>query len=47
MTRAAPRALSLQNHQENPRMRAVRDGASNAMARPEQLGQRTALIRGF
>ena len=31
MTRAAPRALSLQNYWENPRMRAVRDGASRGL----------------
>ena len=30
MTRTAPRALLLQNYWENPRMRAVRDGASRA-----------------
>ena len=30
MTRTAPRALSLQNYRENPRMRVVRDGASRA-----------------
>ena len=48
MTRTAPRALSLQNYCENPRMRAVRDGASRAgKSRPALLGSRTALIRGF
>ena len=48
MTRTAPRALSLQNYWENPRMRAVRDGASKAgKSRPDLLGSRTALIRGF
>ena len=31
MTRTAPRALSLQNYWENPRMRAVRDGASRGL----------------
>ena len=48
MTRTAPRALSLQNYWENPRMRAVRDGASRSgKSRPDLLGSRTALIRGF
>ena len=45
MTRTAPRALSLQNYWENPRMRAVRDGASRAgKSRPTLLGSRTALL---
>ena len=44
MTRMAPRALSLQNYWENPRMRAERDGASRAgESRPALLGSRTAL----
>ena len=44
MTRTAPRALSLQNYWENPRMGAVRDGASRAgKSRPALLGSRTAL----
>ena len=44
MTRTAPRALSLQNYWENPRMRAVRDGASRAgKSRPALLGSRTAI----
>ena len=44
MTRTAPRAPSLQNYWENPRMRAVRDGASRAgKSRPALLGSRTAL----
>ena len=44
MTRTALRALSLQNYWENPRMRAVRDGASKAgKSRPALLGSRTAL----
>ena len=34
MTRMAPWALSLQNYWENPRMRAVRDGASRAGKKP-------------
>ena len=45
MTRTAPRALSLQNYRENPRMRAERDGASRAgKSRPALLGSRTALL---
>ena len=45
MTRTAPRALSLENYWENPRMRAVRDGASKAgKSRPALLGSRTALL---
>ena len=45
MTRTAPRALSLQNYRENPRMRAVSDGASRARkSRPALLGLRTALL---
>ena len=48
MTRTAPRALSLQNYGENPRVRAERDGASRSgKSRPDLLGSRTALIRGF
>ena len=44
MTRTAPRALSLQNYCENPRMRAVRDGTSRAgISRPALLGSRTAV----
>ena len=44
MTRTAPRALSLQNYWENPRMRAVRDGTSRAgISRPALLGSRTAV----
>ena len=44
MARTAPSALSLQNYRENPRMRAVRDGASRAgKSRPALLGSRTAL----
>ena len=43
MTRTAPRALSLQNYLENPRMRAVRDGASRAgKSHPALLGSRKA-----
>ena len=34
MTRPVPRALSLQNYWENPRMKAVRDGASRAGKKP-------------
>ena len=44
MTGTAPRALSLQNYRENPRMRAVRDGVSRAgKSRPALLGSCTAL----
>ena len=44
MTRTAPRALSLQNYRENPRVRVVRDGVSRAgKSRPALLGSRTAL----
>ena len=45
MTRTVPRALSLQNYWENPRMRAVRDGSSRAAlkSRPALVGSRTAL----
>ena len=43
MARTAPRTLSLQNYWENPRMRAVRDGASRAeKSRTALLGTRTA-----
>ena len=36
MTRTAPRAPSLQNYWENPRMRAVREGASRSgKSRPD------------
>ena len=44
MTRTAPRTLSLQNYWKNPRIRAVRDGASNAgKNRPALLASRAAL----
>ena len=48
MTCMAQHVLSLQNYWENPCMRAIRDGTSRAgKSRPDLLGLRTALIRGF
>ena len=48
MTRTTPRALSLQNYWENPRMRAVRDGASRSgKSRPDLLRSRRPSYGNF